>query len=81
MTVKNIGSGRMPVQIAAATEERFDDDGEPSAEYRQSRVEVTLGPGEQAVVEIPCDFQPDLVVVDPDALVLQLNRDAVTVEF
>jgi len=33
------------------------------------------------VVEIPCDFQPDRVEVDPDDLVLQLNRDSATVEF
>lgn len=81
VTVENAGSGRMPVQVAAVAAERFDDDGEPRPEYRESRVEITLGPSEQAVVEIPCEFQPDRVVVDPDALVLQLNRDSATVEF
>jgi len=81
VTVENTGNGRMPVQIVAAAQERFDDDGQQHADFRESRVEITLGPGEQAVVEIPCDFQPDRVEVDPDALVLQLNRDSATLDF
>ncbi len=81
VTVENAGDGRMPIQIVAAMAERFDDDGELHSDYRESRVEITLGAGEQAVVEIPCEFQPDRVEVDPDALVLQLNRDSATVDF
>ena len=81
VTVENTGSGRMPVQVVAARAERFDEDGEPNPGYRQRRVEITLGPGERVVVEIPCDFEPDRVVVDPDALVLQLNRDQAIVRF
>jgi ABC-type transport system involved in multi-copper enzyme maturation permease subunit len=81
VTVENRGSGRMPVQIAAAWGTRFDDEGASSAEYRESRVKVTLGPGEETELAIPCDFEPDRVVVDPDALVLQLKRDSAIVRF
>ncbi|MBK7644620.1 MAG: hypothetical protein IPJ19_16510 [Planctomycetes bacterium] len=42
--------------------------------YRESRTSVTLGAGESKEVVIRCDFEPQLVTVDPDALVLQLRR-------
>ena len=80
-TVENVGSGRMPVEIAAARGERFDDDGAPHPAYRESRVTVTPEPGELTQLEIPCDFQPDRFVVDPDALVLQLNRESALLRF
>jgi hypothetical protein len=44
------------------------------AGYRDARTRVSLEPGGEARVEITCDFEPELLVVDPDALVLQLNR-------
>ncbi|MHC4947710.1 MAG: ABC transporter permease/M1 family aminopeptidase, partial [Planctomycetota bacterium] len=75
-TVENRGTGRLPVEVAAVRDDRFDDDGEPNPEYREARTTVTLGPGEQAEVEIRCVFEPDRIVVDPDARVLQLNRAA-----
>jgi hypothetical protein len=37
---------------------------------------VTLGPGERQSITIPCTFEPARVVVDPDARVFQLDRDA-----
>ena len=42
--------------------------------YRDARASVTLGAGESATVTIHCDFDPALVLVDPDARVLQLER-------
>jgi hypothetical protein len=81
LTVENRGTARLPVEVAAARGERFDDDGEPNDDYDEARVTVTLGAGEQAAIEIPCDFQPDRAVVDPDARVLQLNRESAIVRF
>lgn len=101
--VKNVGTGRMPVEIAAARGERFPDEDAadeeksvkppeaapgtvqasgPSEEtakaeaepYRDARATVTLGAGESQEVLIRCGFEPDRVLVDPDALVLQLQR-------
>jgi hypothetical protein len=34
-----------------------------------------LGAGESTSVTLRCDFEPQRLVVDPDALVLQLRRD------
>ncbi|MDH3224016.1 MAG: M1 family aminopeptidase, partial [Gemmatimonadota bacterium] len=79
-TVKNVGTGLMPVEIAAAAGERFPEapDAEETQEredYHDALVQVTLGAGEEALFEIRSDFEPDRVVVDPDVMVLQLNRD------
>ena len=71
----------MPVEIVAARGERFDDDGTTQPDYRESRVTITPEPGELTQLEIPCDFQPDRIVVDPDALVLQLNRESAVLRF
>ena len=46
--------------------------------YRESRTTITLGPRESADVVIRCDFEPDTVLVDPDARVLQLRRKLAT---
>lgn len=87
--VRNAGTSRMPVQVAAFAGERFPDEqdarpvaksgragGGPrtSAPYRDSRETVTLGAGEAKLVRIHCPFKPEKITVDPDALVLQLNR-------
>lgn len=74
--VKNAGSGRMPVELAAVRGERFTAKGRPAPAYRDARRTVTLGAGEERTVEIPCAFQPERVVVDPDVKVLQLRRKA-----
>jgi ABC-type transport system involved in multi-copper enzyme maturation permease subunit len=49
--------------------------------YREARTTITLGPGESQDVIIRCDFEPALVLVDPDALVLQLRRKAAIARF
>lgn len=79
--VKNAGTGRMPVVVAAARGERFTDEGKPIPEYRDARSQpVLLGPGEAKEVRIACAFEPERVLVDPDVRVLQLRRNAAVVE-
>jgi ABC-2 type transport system permease protein len=72
--VKNAGTGTMPVEVAAARGDRFTKAGKPSPGYRDARRTVTLKAGEERTVEIPCAFQPERVLVDPDVKVLQLRR-------
>lgn len=48
--------------------------------YRDARTVVELGGGESAPFEIRVSFRPERVVVDPDVLVLQLNRDAAALD-
>jgi ABC-2 type transport system permease protein len=72
--LENEGSGAMPVEVAAARGERFTKDGSPSPGYREARAMVVLGKGESRDVVITCPFEPEQVVVDPDAKVLQLRR-------
>ncbi len=43
--------------------------------YAEARSTVVLAAGESARVAIRCDFEPERLVVDPDALVLQLRRE------
>ncbi|MCC7013052.1 MAG: ABC transporter permease subunit [Planctomycetes bacterium] len=89
--VANVGTGRMPVVVCVARGERFpeDDDGsadplpsansvqaaEPARGYRDARSSVTVGPGETAHVQFELAFEPQRILVDPDALVLQLRRE------
>lgn len=87
--ITNEGTGRMAVEIAAASGERFAEDGEVARAdtadedtgYREARTLVTLGPGQSETITMPCDFEPDRIVVDPDVRVLQLNRDAAIHDF
>lgn len=72
--VKNVGTGRMPIQIAAVRGERFTEDGKPGKDYRDARQSVVLGAGEEKEVRIVSPFEPERVVADPDVLVLQLRR-------
>jgi ABC-2 type transport system permease protein len=74
-TVRNDGTGVMPVELAAARGDRRDKEGKPAADYHDTRVTVTVPPGESRAVSIACPFEPDRVVVDPDVKVLQLNRN------
>ena len=48
--------------------------GQASPDYREARATVTLGKGESKEVTISCPFEPESLVVDPDAKVLQLQR-------
>jgi hypothetical protein len=78
--ITNVGTGRMPVEVAAIAGVRFDENGTTPADYRERRSIVVLGAGEAADLELVCDFEPRRIVVDPDALVLQLRRDQATAE-
>lgn len=79
-TVENVGTGTMPVDIAVTRGVRFPDEDEDSEAYREERVSVTLGAGESRTLEITTDFEPDQILVDPDAVVLQLLRERAVVE-
>jgi ABC-2 type transport system permease protein len=72
--IKNAGTGRMPVEVAAVQGERFGESGKPRRGYREARSTVILGAGEERTVEIRCRFLPEKLVVDPDVKVLQLRR-------
>ena len=86
-TAENVGTGRMLVQVAAAAGVRWADGGEDTGRsvrgegYRDARVEVVLGAGESAGFVIRAGFEPDRVVIDPDVLVLQLQRREAVFEF
>ena len=83
-TLENVGTGTMPVTVAAERGERFpdepeDEDDEPAdapdePTFEEARTTVTLAAGESTEVTLPCAFEPDRIVIDPDALVLQLGR-------
>jgi len=84
-TVRNIGTGSMPVEIAATSGDRW----APSkagitaaavqdSSYRDARETVVLGAGEAKTVTIHCAFAPQHLVVDPDVRVLQLRRKQAT---
>jgi ABC-type transport system involved in multi-copper enzyme maturation permease subunit len=90
VTVQNVGTGRMPVEVAATSGERWakapagparkantplpPEASRQDPSYRESRGEVTLGSGESKTLTIHCAFAPKQVVVDPDVRVLQLRR-------
>ena len=86
-TIRNVGSGEMTVEVAATAGERWSDEGDDAERsvvaegYRDARTEVALGAGESAEFEIRAGFEPERVLVDPDVLVLQLNRDAAVFDF
>ena len=65
----------MPVEISAERGSRFAEPGSVSSgDFAESRTLAVLGAGESRQLRILCDFEPDRVVVDPDAKVLQKGR-------
>jgi len=74
--VRNAGTGRMPVEVAATSGPRFGDKGGIDPAYRDARTTVVLGAGEAKEVRIRSFFEPQRVMVDPDGYVLQLQRRA-----
>ena len=80
--VKNLGTGTMPVEVAATAGERwikpkggdFTAVSKPDPKYRESRGTVTLAAGASQTLTLHCAFAPEKVVVDPDVRVLQLQR-------
>ncbi|MFH1764452.1 MAG: hypothetical protein ABIF09_09695, partial [Gemmatimonadota bacterium] len=80
-TLRNVGTGRMTVDVAVTVGEPFDEDGEALGDYREVRTTLTLGAGEERVVTIRSDFEPKRIIVDPDVRVLQLRREQAVHEF
>jgi len=93
VTVRNIGTGTMPVEIAATAGERWGKgsarpgpgaasaavgDSNASGAYREARGTVPLAAGEARTLTLHCDFKPERVVVDPDVRILQLRRKLAT---
>ncbi|HYM80170.1 MAG TPA: hypothetical protein VEY91_02020, partial [Candidatus Limnocylindria bacterium] len=79
-TVRNDGTGKMALDVAAVRGERWEKDGSPAKGYRDARSQTVLGPKETREIEIRSDFEPERVVVDPDFTVLQLERKNATVK-
>jgi hypothetical protein len=64
----------MPIEVAAESGERFAKKRTKDNAWKDARVSVVLGAGEEKAVVIPCVFAPERVVVDPDVTVLMLER-------
>ncbi len=77
--LENLGTGSMPVEVAAVRGERFDSKGQPSPGYQEAR--VTAGKDASQELMITCPFEPESIVVDPDAKVLQLQRKSAVAKF
>ena len=77
-TVRNAGTGTMPVEIAAVRGVRFADAKKGEGPWRDARTTVVLGPKQSRSVVIRCDFEPERLVADPDFRVLQLERQKAT---
>lgn len=82
-TIKNVGTGKMPLEVCSAVNERFADEktNDQNPEYSDSRTSVTLAADEAVDFEIISKFEPDRVLVDPDAKVLQLRRKRAVHDF
>jgi ABC-type transport system involved in multi-copper enzyme maturation permease subunit len=78
--VENVGTGRMPIEVAAVRGERFPSDTTKKAKkvepYAVETVALTLGSKEKQSVIIRSSFKPERVVVDPNVRVLQLRRQS-----
>jgi hypothetical protein len=76
--IENVGTGRMPLEIAAVVGERFPDStAKKKAEPYQAVVEsLTLGSKDKHTITIRSPFKPEKVVVDPNVRVLQLRRQS-----
>jgi len=76
LDVRNAGTGRMPVEIAIERGLRFPvgEAGSETEPFQDARVTVDLGGGESQEVRVICNFEPQRVLIDPDAKVLQRGR-------
>jgi hypothetical protein len=72
--IKNVGSGTMPIEIAATRGERFPKKRTKENAYDDTRTSLTLAAGEEKPIVIHCSFEPQKLVVDPDVRVLMLER-------
>jgi len=78
--IENVGTGRMPIEVAAVQGERFPSDSTkkatPAQPYQAVTDSLTLGSKEKQRVSIRTPFKPERVVVDPNVHVLQLRRQS-----
>ena len=78
--IENVGTGRMPLEIAAVRGERFPSDTGAKAKktepYAATSTPLTLGAKEKQAVTIRSAFKPEKIVVDPNVRVLQLRRQS-----
>jgi ABC-2 type transport system permease protein len=78
-TVDRPGEGVRSTDELASREDSLssakDEDG-----YREERTTLVLGPGEIQSVRLECIFEPERILADPDARVLQLRRDGAVEE-
>jgi hypothetical protein len=72
--IKNVGTGVMPIEIAATRGERFPKKRTSDNTWSDARGTVLLAAGEEKPVTIHCGFEPQNLVVDPDVTVLMLER-------
>ncbi|MCY1032896.1 M1 family aminopeptidase [Corallococcus sp. BB11-1] len=76
--VTNVGSGRMPVEVAVVKGQRPASAvarTAPAPDFHEARVRVAPLAGEGTRVTVRSDFAPERLVVDPDVRVLQLRRE------
>ena len=78
--IENVGTGRMPIEVAAVQGERFPSDSTkkatPAKPYQAVTDTMTLGSKEKHTVSIRTPFKPERIVVDPNVHVLQLRRQS-----
>ncbi len=86
-TIRNVGTGRATVQVAATAGERWSDEGDDRTRsvvaegYREARTELYVDWAASVEFEIRVPFDPERIVADPDVLILQLNRNAAIFDF
>jgi ABC-2 type transport system permease protein len=76
--IENVGTGRMPIDVAAVQGERWPEDSTKKAKtpYAAERTTITLDGKQKQRVAIRTTFKPEKIVVDPDVKVLQLRRQS-----
>jgi ABC-type Na+ efflux pump permease subunit len=72
--VHNVGTGTMPVDVAAVAGTRFPHERKDAKPWQAARTTLSLAAGEERAVTIECAFQPEKLVIDPDVTVLMLER-------
>ncbi len=78
--IENAGTGRMPIEVAVVTGERFPKDTTKGAKkttpYQAVTDSLTLGSGQKNTISIRSSFKPERVIIDPNVRVLQLRRQS-----
>jgi hypothetical protein len=82
-TVENVGTGTgtTTIEVALTRGLRFSEDSRAQAPgYMESRKSVRLAPAQPRRITWTVPFEPERIVIDPDALVLQLDRNGAVAE-